>query len=309
VRVVEDVAALDEDQPGRGAIGELPPSLRRLTEPPRTWRDRLEQATGGVVTWSTAGGLRRSPILVGAVIVVVGLAVGGAWALLGRHGSAVGGRDAALELPMASRSPGTSARSSPSASSSVSGRDPVDPSATTSGDGPPSAGGSSPGPPGTRDVDGEIVVAAAGAVARPGVYDVPRGARVGDVVAAAGGTDAAADLDRVNLAAPVQDGERVYVPRRDQPAVPPVDTGGSAPAPRSTSGGAGPSTTAPAPVDLNTADVDQLDTLPGVGPSTAAAIVAYRSAHGRFRSVDDLGEVRGIGPAKLEQLRPLVTVG
>ena len=67
--------------------------------------------------------------------------------------------------------------------------------------------------------------------------------------------------------------------------------------------------TAPALVNLNTADAGLLDTLPGVGPSTAAAIVAYRTTNGRFRSVDDLGEVRGIGPAKLEQLRPLVTVG
>jgi competence protein ComEA len=150
-------------------------------------------------------------------------------------------------------------------------------------------------------------VAAAGAVVHPGVYRLGTGARVTDVVAAAGGLDPAADLDRINLAAPVHDGERVYVPRRDQAEVPPVAAGGAGGGGGTTGGGATTSTV-PALVDLNAADVELLDTLPGVGPSTAAAIVAFRSTNGRFRSVDDLGEVRGIGPAKLEQLRPLVTV-
>jgi competence protein ComEA len=160
----------------------------------------------------------------------------------------------------------------------------------------------------------ELVVQAAGAVERPGVYRMGSGARVDDLVRAAGGLAGDADADRVNLAAPVADGERVWVPRRGEPVPPPVVAGagggaavgtGGGPSPGGGAGGsAGP---APGPpVSLSTATADQLDALPGVGPATAAAIIAYRDQHGAFSSVDDLLEVRGIGEAKLEQLRPLV---
>ena len=147
-------------------------------------------------------------------------------------------------------------------------------------------------------VAAELVVHAAGAVVRPGLHRVPSGARVADVLAAAGGPAPDADLDRVNLAAPVADGERVYVPRRGE-AVPAVDAGGGA-----GEGGSG----AARVVDLNTATAADLEALPGVGPATAQAILDYRRQHGRFRSVDELLEVRGIGPAKLSQLRPHVRV-
>jgi competence protein ComEA len=133
---------------------------------------------------------------------------------------------------------------------------------------------------------------AAGAVLRPGVYKLPSGARVTDLLDAAGGPAPDADLDQLNLAAVVTDGERVYVPRRGE-SPPPVAAGSAAPA---------------GPIDLNTATAEQLDSLPGVGPATATAIVDYRTHHGRFRSVDDLLEVRGIGEAKLEQLRDKVKV-
>lgn len=144
-----------------------------------------------------------------------------------------------------------------------------------------------------------LVVQAAGAVARPGVYRLPDGARVADLVDAAGGPAPDADLDRVALAARLVDGQRVAVPRR-----------GEATAPEPAAGAAGtPAATAPSgPVDLNTATVADLDRLPGVGPATAAAIVAYREQHGPFRTVDDLTEVPGIGPSKLAALRDLVTV-
>lgn len=154
------------------------------------------------------------------------------------------------------------------------------------------------------------VVQAAGAVARPGVYDLPAGARVDDLVRRAGGLAADADADRLNLAAPLADGSRVWVPHRGEGDPPPVvasDDGGGAAA----TGGAGApggSTVPIGPIDLNTATADQLDTLPGVGPATASAILAYRDEHGRFGSVDELLEVRGIGDAKLEQLRSLVAV-
>ena len=140
-----------------------------------------------------------------------------------------------------------------------------------------------------------LVVQAAGAVVRPGLYRLAPGARVDDLVTAAGGMTPDADPDRINLAAPVVDGQKLYVPRVGEPI--PAEVGASA-SPGST----------PQPIDLNTASVSQLDGLPGIGPSTAQAIVDYRSQHGRFRSVDDLLNVRGIGAAKLEQIRPLVRV-
>jgi len=140
--------------------------------------------------------------------------------------------------------------------------------------------------------DEAIVVHAAGAVARPGVYKVPGGSRVNDVVTAAGGPAVDADLDQLDLAAKVSDGDRVYVPRRGE-SVPAVAGG-----PAGTTG----------PLDLNRATVEQLDGLPGVGPATAQAIVDWRTKHGRFRSVQDLLDVPGIGPAKLDRIRSLVIV-
>jgi competence protein ComEA len=142
-----------------------------------------------------------------------------------------------------------------------------------------------------------IVVYVTGAVAAPGVYTLAAGSRVTDAVIAAGGDGPGADLDVVNLAATVHDGERVYVPTVGQ-VIPTVVA--EAPTPDST---------VPAgPVNINSATADQLDVLPGVGPATAAAIVAHRESHGPFQTVDQLGDVRGIGPAKLEALRGLVTV-
>ena len=109
-----------------------------------------------------------------------------------------------------------------------------------------------------------------------------------------------ADLARVNLAAKLADGQRVVVPRAGDPsAVLALNDGG----------GADPLPSANAePVDLNNATAIQLDALPGIGPATAAAIIAYRTQHGPFRTVDALGDVKGIGTGKLEQLRPLVAV-
>jgi competence protein ComEA len=143
-----------------------------------------------------------------------------------------------------------------------------------------------------------LVVHVAGAVAQPGVHELVPGARVIDAVNAAGGLAPHADGARVNLAAPVADGERVYVPAVGEPAPPPL-AGGAAVA-----GGTAPT----GPLDLNSATEAQLDDLPGVGPATAAAIVQHRDRIGGFTSVDQLLDVRGIGEAKLEQLRPLVRV-
>jgi competence protein ComEA len=152
-----------------------------------------------------------------------------------------------------------------------------------------------------------LVVHAAGAVASPGVHEVASGARVADLLAASGGPTPDADLDRVNLAAPLADGQRLYVPRRGEVS-PPVVADGSGSAATGRGPGGAASAGAGGPVDLNSADVDGLDALPGVGPSTASAIVEHRETNGPFSSVDQLLDVRGIGPAKLEGLRDLVTV-
>jgi competence protein ComEA len=147
--------------------------------------------------------------------------------------------------------------------------------------------------PGSPSEGEGLVVHAAGAVVRPGVYRVPAGSRVNDVVNAAGGPAADADVDQLDLAAKVGDGDRVYVPRRGE-TMPSANANGSA---------------APAgPVDLNRATVEQLDGLPGVGPATAKAIVDWRTRHGRFRSVQDLLDVPGIGRSKLDRLEALVVV-
>jgi competence protein ComEA len=153
-----------------------------------------------------------------------------------------------------------------------------------------------------------LLVAAAGAVARPGVYELPAGARVDDLVLAAGGLGPDADGDRVNLAAPVADGERVWVPRTGETEQPEVVAGtGTAPPPPAAPGGSGEEA-APALIELNTATAEELETLPGVGPATSASIIAYRDENGGFSSVDELLEVSGIGPAKLEAVRDLVSV-
>jgi competence protein ComEA len=144
-----------------------------------------------------------------------------------------------------------------------------------------------------------LVVHVAGAVVVPGIHELPAGSRVVDAIEAAGGLAPDADGARLNLAAPVADGQRVYIPAVGEAAPPPV-VGGADPS--------GPSGAATGPVDLNQADEAALDALPGVGPATAAAIIQHRQEIGRFTSVDQLLDVRGIGEAKLEQLRPLVTV-
>lgn len=173
----------------------------------------------------------------------------------------------------------------------------------------PAAGGGAPGS-GSAATAAALVVHAAGAVSQPGVHRLPAGSRVADLLAVAGGPTAEADVDRLNLAAPLTDGERVYVPRVGEVAVAPAvgPSGSAAGSPGSGSGGgtgAAPGT----PIDLNRATEAELDVLPGVGPATAAAIVRHREANGPFSRVDDLLEVRGIGPAKLESLRDLVRVG
>ncbi|TMM00380.1 MAG: ComEA family DNA-binding protein [Actinobacteria bacterium] len=158
-------------------------------------------------------------------------------------------------------------------------------------------GGRSAGVRVERAAGGDAVVHVAGEVRHPGVYRLGPGTRVQEAVRRAGGPTRRADLNAINLAAKVEDGRQVIVPRRGPVAAP----SGGAPTAAS---GAGPAV----PVNLNTATPDELGTLDGVGPATAAKILAYRQEHGGFGSVDELDQVPGIGEKRLAALRPHVTV-
>jgi competence protein ComEA len=138
-----------------------------------------------------------------------------------------------------------------------------------------------------------LVVHVAGAVNRPGLYELDEGSRIDDAIAEAGGAKPKAALELVNLAAPVADGQQVLVPLRGAAVATGGEDGGAPVAPG-------------AKVSLNSATIEQLDALPGIGPVTAQQIVDFRTANGGFGSIEELDAVPGIGPARLEQLRELV---
>ena len=150
-----------------------------------------------------------------------------------------------------------------------------------------------------------IVVHVAGEVNKPGVYTLPNSARMIDAVTAAGGATARADLEVINLATPLTDSSQIYVPAKGAAARPTF----ARPQPGVNGIASTPDTpSASGIVNINRASVTELDALPGVGPSTAQAIVDYRSANGPFGSPEDLLNVKGIGPAKFEVMRKLVGV-
>ena len=165
--------------------------------------------------------------------------------------------------------------------------------------------------------EGTVRVHVAGAVNNPGVYTLPAQGRAVDAIAAASGAAADADLDRVNLAGALSDGVQIYVPHRGETAAPAQIQPNGGTANGASQGGTQPARTlTPAgsaqkgstPVNINTATAEELQTLPRIGPAMAQRIIAWREAHGGFRSVDELDAVPGIGPSMLENLRPLVTV-
>ena len=146
----------------------------------------------------------------------------------------------------------------------------------------------------------------AGAVARPGLYHLPSGSRVDDGLRAAGGSKPRADLDRLNLAARLVDGQKVLVTRRGEPLPPDTSGGGTGSVGR---GDSDPGRPGPAePLDLNTADLEALDSLPGIGPATARAILEERTRRGGFRSPRDLLRVPGIGEGRFARLKDRVRV-
>jgi competence protein ComEA len=222
--------------------------------------------------------LRGDPRVGVAALVVVALAAGFIWYRLGAGDSA--------SSSTTRRAPATSAptNSAPAAGAPVAG------SSTASG----SASGA-------NKKGARVTVHVAGAVAKPGVYDLAGGARVIDAVEAAGGGAPDADLNRLNLAAKVADGQRVLVQRVGEAA-----PAGSAPA-----GGSGSGSASADPsglVNLNSATQAELEALPGIGPSLAGAIVTERERRGGFRSVNELRDVRGIGEKRFADLKDKVTI-
>ncbi|GAA1782506.1 MAG: helix-hairpin-helix domain-containing protein [Actinobacteria bacterium] len=183
------------------------------------------------------------------------------------------------------------------------GAQPIAPLASTSSTGAPGAvatgdGGGSARPSATDSGSlATVLVHVVGQVRSPGVVRVPAGARVLDAIEAAGGAGSKADLAAVNLARPVVDGEQVRVPKPGEDVPGAVGPTGGASSPG-----------ASAKVSLNTADLSALDSLPGVGPVLAQRILDWRAQNGKFASIDQLGEVSGIGEKLLAQLTPLVVL-
>ncbi|MCC9145503.1 MULTISPECIES: helix-hairpin-helix domain-containing protein [unclassified Arthrobacter] len=265
--------------------------------------------------WDTAPGTARDPALDGiedrngrgrrwafslpAAVLAVCLLLGcGAAALLLRDRDPV--PVATVDLPTAGGpSASVSAADPTNAESGLEAGEPTAavPSAAAGPTGSPAAG---------------VVVHVAGAVHRPGVVTLKPGSRIVDAVDAAGGTVADADLSAINLAAVVEDGVMVFVPRvgEEAPVAGTGSTGGNAPggsAGGSSAGGGGPGA-APVSINVNTADSVQLQTLPRVGPVLAERIIAWRTDHGKFLRPEDLDAVPGIGEAMMAALLPLVTV-
>jgi len=181
----------------------------------------------------------------------------------------------------------------------------------------------------TRSSDpnaGKVTFQVAGCVIAPNVYTLPRGSRIIDAIKAAGGTKIGADTESLNLAAKIEDGSRIFIPTMQQQQAAQqatVTTGATAPgtpdhvkiniipsksSSKSSSAGGKLRNPGDGVVHINTADITELQRLPGVGPSTAQKILDYRTQIGRFTSAEQLDDVKGIGPAKLEKMRPFVAL-
>jgi competence protein ComEA len=265
-------------------MSDVPPDLARPAPPP-TWRDH-----GAAFAESLDLSPRR--LAVGAAVLAIAGLI--AWRMLAPPAG-----PPEMDLPFAEPGAGP-------ANAAAGDGDPGGPGAGAA------AGVGAAGGPGAADpaaagaASGEVVVHVAGAVGEPGVQRLPAGSRVVDAVGAAGGAGPDADLGRVNLAAPLQDGQQVYLPKVGE--APPAAPAGGAPGDAGGASGPSPPGAAGPPINVNTASAAELEALPGVGPATAEAIVAHRDQNGPFTAVDQLIDVRGIGEVKLAQLRDHVTV-
>ena len=269
-----------------------------------------EQADQPGTTRSTRWGLSPRVLLLVAVLALVAVVWGVTQFSAAPRAEQVASPSASAESVQAvgaQQSPGTQASAQPNANPSESAQG---------------------GPSG----EATVRVHVAGAVNNPGVYTLPAQGRAVDAIAAASGAAADADLDRVNLAGALSDGVQIYVPHRGETAAPAqiqpnggtansgqgnaangaaqngASQGGTQPQPARTLTPAGSAQKVSTPVNINTATAEELQTLPRIGPAMAQRIIAWREAHGGFRSVDELDAVPGIGPSMLENLRPLVTV-
>ena len=264
-----------------------------------------EQADQPGTTRSTRWGLSPRVLLLVAVLALVAVVWGVTQFSAAPRAEQLASPGASAESVQAvgaQQSPGTQSTAQPSANPSESAQ-----------------GGASG--------EATVRVHVAGAVNNPGVYTLPAQGRAVDAIAAASGAAADADLDRVNLAGALSDGVQIYVPHRGETAAPAqiqpnggtanagqgnaangASQGGAQPQPARTLTPAGSAQKGSTPVNINTATAEELQSLPRIGPAMAQRIIAWREAHGGFRSVDELDAVPGIGPSMLENLRPLVTV-
>jgi competence protein ComEA len=172
----------------------------------------------------------------------------------------------------------------------------------TQGQDPPGAG--PPELPPESPQAGTVIIHVAGAVAVPGIVQLAAGSRVHQAVAAAGGGTPTADLNRLNLAAVLTDGQKLYVPQAGEE----IPAGSSGPPGDAGEGTDGGTASAGGKVNLNTASVEELDALPKVGPVLAQRIVDWRKEHGPFKSIEEVDAVDGVGPKMLETLLPLVGI-
>jgi competence protein ComEA len=247
---------------------ELPPGVLLRPRPPRSPSERL-------LAWVAWFGLTR---LVLTGVAVGAVAAGGFWLVRTPTPTAE------ANLPVVSASTPTATLPTPAVTGAAVGAAASGQSSVTSA---PSA----------------LFVHVAGEVAVPGVYRLDPGGRVHEAIDRAGGATAEADLDALNLAQSLADGQRLYVPRTGE-----IDPGAIPVLTPIVTGVATATTAPPGPIDVNRATVAELEDLPGVGPATASAIVDDRERNGPFATVDDLDRVPGIGPSKLDALRDLVTV-
>lgn len=265
-----------------------------------------EQADQPDTTRSTRWGLSPRVLLLVAVLALVAVVWGVTQFSAAPRAEQIASPSATAESVQAvgaQQSPGTQSTAQPGANPSESAQ-------------------------GSASGEATVRVHVAGAVNNPGVYTLPAQGRTVDAIAAASGAAADADLDRVNLAGSLSDGVQIYVPHRGETAAPAqiqpnggtanagqgnaangaAQNGGTQPQPARTLTASGSAQKGSTSVNINTATAEELQTLPRIGPAMAQRIIAWREAHGGFRSVDELDAVPGIGPSMLENLRPLVTV-